>query len=273
MKRTINPFRLRLPALALAVGAALAGVAGAQPVDAILKDFVPTGDYLLEIGGQPAPDAKVYQSERVPAILIVADQLASPTLLLPREGSVQTVSIMKLVERQDGTVDLLADTELTPRGAFQLDGDVVSFGLDGKRVRIKPRPDLLGFHDLDEMLAYSPEYRRGAASYQPDAAIVAALRRQPRPVRVKVYFGSWCPHCKHYLPFVLKVAEQLRGSDVDFQFYGLPRGFGDEPAAKKDAVHAVPTAIVYVSGKEAGRIAGDDWNHPERSLRQIVAGS
>jgi hypothetical protein len=33
----------------------------------------------------------------------------------------------------------------------------------------------------------------------------------------------------------------------------------------------VPTGIVYVNGKEAGRIVTNDWSSPELSLDKILA--
>jgi hypothetical protein len=32
----------------------------------------------------------------------------------------------------------------------------------------------------------------------------------------------------------------------------------------------VPTGIVYVGGKEVGRIEGGEWSKPEQALREIV---
>jgi len=216
--------------------------------------------------------AEIYLSERVPAYLIVADPLASPTLLLPREGAVRTVSFMKLLKR-GGTIDVLADAELASEGRFQLQGETIGFTVGGTKAALKPRPHLLGSQDLAGMLDYSPEYRRTAAAYSPDAKAVSALKSVSKPVRVRVYFGSWCSFCKQYVPKLLKVAEELEGSRVDFEFYGLPEGFAGEPMAKRDDVDAVPTGIVYVGGREVGRLRSQDWQYPERSLRQIVLGT
>jgi thiol-disulfide isomerase/thioredoxin len=266
-----TPLRAVLAGLALAMLAA--APAAAQQADAVLRDFQPTGDYLLEVAGQDAPAAEIYQSDRVPAFLIVTAALPSPTLLLPREGSVQTVSIMKLAKRGSGSVDILADAELSLVGRFRLEGEEVLFAVDGRQVKLKPRPYLLGSQSVGAMLDYSPEYRRRAGAYRPDSTALAALDGHAQPVRVLVYFGSWCSFCKQYVPLLLKVAEELEGSRVAFEFYGLPRtGFNDDPRAQRDDVHAVPTGIVFVGGREAGRIEGAEWQRPEQALRRIVSG-
>jgi thiol-disulfide isomerase/thioredoxin len=250
--------------------------AGAEvPADAVLRDFEPTGDYMLEVDGQTAEGAEIYRSDRVPAYLLVTGRIPAPTLLLPRSGSVETVSLMKLARRADGSVDILADAELEPAGRFTIDeeGEQIRFDVGGSAVVLKPRPYLLGLQELDAMLGYSPDYSRAAASYQPDAGTVAALNARSQPVRVRVYFGSWCPHCKQMVPFVLKVAEELEASPIDFEFYGLPKPFTGEPAAEADDISAVPTAVVWVGGREVGRIEGGDWRHPETALARILNGA
>lgn len=261
---------LRRVVVALAA-VAVAVPAAAQGADAVLRDFQLTGDWVIEVGGKPAKNAEIYFSQRVPGYLIVAPELASPTLLLPRERTVNTVSFMKLAKR-GGAIDVLADAEVTPVGRMVPEGEAARFSVDGKTFVMKPRPHLLGSNDLAGMLGYSPEYRRKAAAYKPDAAALAALKAAKQPVKVRVYFGSWCPYCSQHVPHLLRVAEELRGSRVSFEFYGLPQGpaFATDPAAKRDDVHGVPTGIVYVGGREAGRIEGGEWVKPEQTLREIV---
>lgn len=268
-------FRTTAPraAAVLALALVLAVPAAAQQADAVLREFKPSGDYIVAIGGEDAPKAELYQSEIVPGFLLIANQLSAPVLVLPRERSVQTVSFMKLLKRDNGFIDVLADAELTPLGPFQVRDDEVAFAVDGQQVVLKQRPFLLGRQGLDDMLGYSPDYRRRAAAYTPDRSVVAAIKAADKPVKVRVYFGSWCGFCKEYVPKMLSVAQQLEGSGVAFEFYGLPQGFGDEPAAKRDEVDSVPTGIVYVGGREVGRLQARDWVDPEGSLQKLVSGS
>jgi thiol-disulfide isomerase/thioredoxin len=262
-------------AAALALALAVSPPADAQdvPADAVLRDFEPTGDYVLESGGQSQP-AEIFFSDRVPAYLILSSQVPSPTLLLPRSGSVETVSIMKLARRGDGSVDILADAELAPAGRFTIGagGEEISFALSDRRFALVPKPYLLGLQDSQAMLDYSADYQRSAAAYRPDSAVVAGLRAQAKLVRVRVYFGSWCPFCKRYLPYMVKVAETLAGSRIQFEFYGLPKPFDGEPQAEADKVRGVPTGVVWVDGREAGRIEGGAWQTPEASLAMILNG-
>lgn len=247
--------------------------ATAQEADLVLRDFEPTGDFVLEVDGEVAKGAEIYKSDRVAALLLVTSKLPAPTLLQPRVGSIETVSLMKLARRDDGSIDILADAELTPAGRFELDGEVVRFTIGDKQAALKPRPWLLGLQPAEKLLDDKPEYERDAAAYQPDGTALTSLRQATKDVRVRVYFGSWCPACSRSVPPLLKVAEELAGSDIDFEFYGLPRPFDGEPAAEADDVHGVPTGIVYVDGKEAGRLyGGPAWRFPELTLNDIVQG-
>ena len=272
--------RIRPPAAAAAVVAAAAAIlaclpAAAQaPADAILRDFVPTGDFVLEVDGQKAEGAEIYKTDRVAAILVVTSKLPSPVLLQPRSGTIETVSLMSLARRSGGSIDVLADAELASAGRFSLDGDDVAFTVGGKRAVLKPKPYLLGLQGAEDLLEDKPEYSRGASEYRPYEPSVAALRAIERPVRVRVYFGSWCPACANWVPPLLKVVEQLEGSNVRFEFYGLPQGFEGEPAAEADDVHGVPTGIVWVGGKEVGRLSNaEGWRIPESTLVEILDGS
>jgi thiol-disulfide isomerase/thioredoxin len=268
--------RARRLAASLALLLAFAGVSGAvaqgAPSDAVLRDFQPIGDYVLWVEGKEVPAAKIYQTELAPAILVMSSALPAPVLLMPREGSVSTVHIMKVAKQSDGSIDLLADAVLAPQGRFQAVDDEVGFTVAGKAAKLKTRPPLLGLKNAAALKAYSPTYGRGAQEYRPNGQTIASLKKMGRPVKVQVFFGSWCSFCKHYVPYVLKVEEALKGSKVQFEYFGLPRDL-KAPEAQRLKVKAVPTGIVYVNGKEAGRISGDGWKAPEAALAKIISGA
>lgn len=267
------------PALAALLLAALAQTlaslaAQGVPSDAVFKDFHRIGDYILVVEGKEVPAAEIYQTERVPAFLIIASALPSPVLLTPQTGAVETVNLMKVVKKKDGTVDLLADATLAPQGRFtvQGNGDEVSFTVNGRKAKLKSKPPLLGLKGAGDLRAYSPSYGEGARAYRPDSQVIAALRKAGRPVTVRVYFGSWCSFCKRYLPNLLRVEDELKGSRIKFEYFGLPKDMND-PEAKRLAIKGVPTGVVYVNGKEAGRITGNAWSAPETTLSTILTGA
>ncbi|MFY9824946.1 MAG: thioredoxin family protein [Thermoanaerobaculia bacterium] len=241
------------------------------PSDSVLRGFQPTGEYTLIVDGVPIPGAEIYQNDQIPAMLILTSALPAPVILTPRSGKAETVNLMKVSKQKDGSVDLLADAVLAPLGQFTTEGENVSFSYQGKKVRLNPRPALLGVKSNADLKGYLPDYVRNARSYTPNAAAVADLKKLGTPVTVRVFFGSWCPHCRQHVPLLLKVEDQVQNPKLRFEYYGLPRDFKD-PEAKKAGINSVPIGIVFVNGKEAGRITGEGWNSPEVLLDRIVNG-
>jgi thiol-disulfide isomerase/thioredoxin len=262
--------RFRLASSALALLAALP-VAGQEiPADPVFSGFVPIGDYVLTVNGAPT-DADLYRSDKAgSALLIVSDAFAGPLLVSPRQRTVQSMDRAKVALRDDGSADILSDASFASQGSFRVEGDEVAFAVAGRQVRLEQKPDLVGWHEAAALLAHSPEYGYLKGQYTPSPPMVRALREVGQPIEVKIYFGSWCPYCKQMLPRLLKVAEQLDGSRIDFRFYGLPKGFGDEPEAKRLGITGVPTAVVLRGGRELGRIEGADWKIPELALKNLV---
>jgi thiol-disulfide isomerase/thioredoxin len=266
MKHRIVPallFAVALPALAQAP----------QPaVDGVLKDFGRTGEYLLMVNGKPAPAYEIYKNEALPAYLILSPALPSAVLLTPRTMAVETVPVAKIVRQKEGTVGLAADAALKPQGQFKLEGDKVVFTSDGRKGSLGPNPPLLGLQKAPALNNHSPEYVVSARGYKPNPQMLAALKKRAKPVKVKVFFGSWCPHCREHLPYLMRVEQELKGAPIQFEYYGLPQRFTNDPEAKKYRVDGVPTGIVFVDGKEVGRISRADWESPETRLNSILNG-
>jgi thiol-disulfide isomerase/thioredoxin len=242
----------------------------AQDVDPTLHDFRPNGDYVLTVKGQAVPGDILY-SEHAGAMLILSSAFPSPVLLKQRAGTVETVSVMKVMKKADGTVDLLSGAVLAPQGQINLSGENVTFTADGKEGELRPKPPLLGLRSVWEVTAHNPEYKVGANNYTPNPQAISSLRKEARPVTVRVFYGSWCPHCRQMVPHAVKDEQQLKGSKINFEYFGVPQRFGTDPEAKRLGINAVPTGIVYISGKEIGRIESSAWESPESALVQILA--
>jgi thiol-disulfide isomerase/thioredoxin len=261
-------------ALALLLCVALPVVATAQDtaLDNVLRDFERSGAYLLVVDGKPVTDAEIYENGTIPAVLVLSSAIPTPVVLRAGRKSIEAVSVLKVAKQSDGTVALHADAELMPIGQFKLVGASPTFTYGNHRVALDVKPPLLGLHKAAKLAQEDPHYARKAAEYQPNAAAIAALQSQPTPVTVKVFFGSWCPICKQKVPDLLAVEGALAGSNVTFEYLGLP----EPPATWKDPevlrlkVAAVPTAIVLVDGKAVGRLVNQDWNAPEVELARIV---
>jgi len=256
-----------------AVALAAAPLGAQMAADAVFQGLQPTGDFIFELGGEEVENAEIFHSERAVAYLIIAPALRSPLLVSPRTGAVESVQLMKISRQADGSVDLLADASFGRVGPFRIDGESVVFEIDGETAKLKPRPWLLGEQSTESVKSSNPDYARRAAGYKLNQAAIEALQTEERDVRVRVFFGSWCPFCKQHVPFIVRVAEELSDSNITFDYYGLPRPFDGDVEAKRADVHSVPTGIVYVDGKEVGRLNGRDWQSPEAALNRLLRGA
>jgi thiol-disulfide isomerase/thioredoxin len=270
--------QMRSVALALLAAALLALPAAVHaqgvPSDGVLRDFEPSSEYMLLLNGKQV-GAEIYQNDKIPAFLVLSSSLSSPVMLTPRTGSVQTVNLMKVSKQKDGSVDLLADAVLAAAGTFQMDGENVKFTVEGKTLSLSPKPALTGLHSSADLLKSLPEYVRNSQGYTPNAAAVAALRKNGKPVTVHVVFGSWCPHCRQHVPMMLRAENEIKNPKIKFEYYGInkpPDGWKD-PEVKRLGVKGIPTAVVYVNGVQAGRIEGTAWSAPEVELNKILNGS
>ena len=235
-----------------------------------MNGFLATGDYLLELDGQMIDGASVYRSATAQAVLIVADELPAPVLIRPRFRSVEKVSLLKMNQKPDGSIDLLPNPTYAAEPGFTVDGSDVVFEVEGTEARLKPKPALAGFQPASAIYEHSPEYEQRASYYTPEASVVDELRQQSKSVRVQIFFGTWCPACGQMVPRILKVAEQTRGSKIEFAFYGLEREFSGDSEAKRLGIRSVPTGVIWVDGKEVGRLTGNDWRSPERALKELI---
>lgn len=270
-----DPFRSALTAAALAVTLAaspLAPPAAAQLQQPTYRGFQLNSTFDLVVGGETVRDAEIYSTSSPPAILIMSPRLPAPVLVVPGGGRVETVNLMKLAKRPDGSIDLLPQPTLAPQGRFRPDGQAVEFQVEGAAVRLEPKPPLLGTKEASDLKEYSALYVKRAAAYSPDEAVLRQLKEEPEAVRVRVFFGSWCPMCQRTVPNAVRLSDELVGSQVRFEFYGLPQGFKGEPEATRFNITGVPTGIVFVDGREAGRIEGNAWLQPERRIREILDG-
>jgi len=258
--------------LALLVATTLPAAGRAQAADALFRGFEPSGDWLLVVDGRELPQARIYDSTRAQALLLLTSEFESPVLVDRAGRSVATLDLLKVAERRDGTIDLLADAVLAPAGTLEVRQNEGVFRLAGKSVAIRPGPWKLGPQNGPALLDSNAGYRWRASHFSPDAGAMARLAADAKGVRVLTFFGTWCPHCRENLPHLLAVERQLGGSGPRFDYYGLPSPFTGEPEAARWQVSGVPTAVVLIDGKEVGRIPASGWAHPESALVDLVGG-
>lgn len=241
-----------------------------KPLHTVFNGFLPSETYVVEVNGVRSADAQILVAERLPAVLIVAPELASAVMLTPRTGMAQSLSAESVAHLPDGTVALLSDVTLESEGRFRVLGRDVSFSVGEDAVVLKEKPWLLGLQDVAAMESYSPGYRERAREYAPFDQTIEELRSFPADVRVRVYFGSWCPFCSMFVPRIMKVARELEESRIAVDFYGLPQPATEDPITMELGIEAVPTAILTLGGEEIGRINGNMWQSPESALKVLL---
>lgn len=254
---------------ALLLGALLAGLATPLAAEPILLE--PDGDFLLVLDGRTQREAEVFSSVEAVLYLVVAGELESPLVISPRTHKVESVDPASVVHQDDGTAEL-QDGERGEIGDFHLDGTKVVWTLaDGREAKLVERPWLLG-RQAGRALKENPAWARKARLYEPSAAHLEILRSLDlKNIRVKTFFGSWCPHCKEIVPRILRVADELQGTGIRFEYYGLPRSFVTDPEAVRLGIEAVPTMLILTDGKETARLPGTELTSPEVGLKSVLA--
>ena len=267
-----GPGRLGPKVSASALLLLIAAVSWGQPASGAGMSGFEEVAFELALQGRVVSDARVLQSQQSGALLVMTSELVAPVLIRLRERTVETVNLMKVSENGDGTIDLLPEATLAPQGSYQLNADQtgVTFSVEGRSAEIREKPPLLGDQDPEGLSAYDPSYGRSAEAYTPSMPIVERLGRIQGDVQVVVYFGTWCPFCKQMIPRMMRVARELSDSGIDFQFYGLPRSITGDPKARQADIEGVPTGLVFVDGKEVGRIQGNSWKVPELALNNLL---
>jgi thiol-disulfide isomerase/thioredoxin len=236
----------------------------------VLYDFRPAEQYVLEVAGAPSPEAQILLAERLPGFLIMAPELDAAVVILPRTGMAQSVAPESVKRQPDGSFALLASATLVNEGRFQVSGREVSFSVAGTAVTLKEKPYLLGLQTVPALEDYSSGYLQREHEYSPYTSVLEELRTFPNEVRVRVFFGSWCTYCAQFVPRMMRVARELRGSKIQIEFYGLPNPATQDPVVNELQIDGVPTGLLYVDGEEVGRIRGNMWQSPETALKVLL---
>lgn len=275
--RAVAPRALLLLAmLALPAAPALAVPPPTAPPTAppapAAQTFLPTGEYVLVVDGKPAPDARLYVAASGDAYLVLSARLPAPVLLDVPARRVSTLAAAPAPDPAGtaGAVVLGAAATATPQGTFQVEGDTPAFTVAGVHARLADAPPLLGEQTAAALRRHDPGYARRATAYQPVPSAMAHLASVTSPVRLRVYFGSWCPICAQSVPRLLKVLDGLQKAPYTVELYGLPREKSADPEPARMNLQGLPTAIVYRHGQEVGRITGGQWRQPELALQAIL---
>jgi thiol-disulfide isomerase/thioredoxin len=127
------------------------------------------------------------------------------------------------------------------------------------------KEDLVGPTSREAILEHSPAWQASVAAYQPQPGALDKLRALGREVRIEVYFGSWCSDSEAHVPAYFKVLDLLDTPLIQTAYIGLPEAKEKRaPYSQGKEIEKLPTFVVIVDGREAGRIV----ETPERSVEE-----
>ncbi|MGZ5513518.1 MAG: thioredoxin family protein [Candidatus Aminicenantales bacterium] len=131
--------------------------------------------------------------------------------------------------------------------------------------------DLEGPTSREAILEHTPAWQDLVAAYQPKPKALDKLRGLVREVRIEVYFGSWCPDSMAHVSAFFKILDLADTPLLQPVYFGIPEA-KDKRAAYyegKDIVK-LPTFLVIVDGREAGRIVETPKKSVEEDLVRIL---
>lgn len=128
--------------------------------------------------------------------------------------------------------------------------------------------DRSGLEEGEFGLAFQEYYR----SYKPEKEVVAQLRKLRREVEILIVLGTWCSDTRKQVPRFFKILDQMKFGNENLKMICVDRDkeAGVEDFVKLD-IQRVPTFIVYVKGREAGRIIEKPYNTLERDLLMFLS--
>jgi hypothetical protein len=132
--------------------------------------------------------------------------------------------------------------------------------------------DLAGPTTREAILEIRPSWRDLVASYQPDAQALDKLRGLAREVRIEVFFGTWCPDSMAHVSALFKILDLADTPLLQPRYVAIP-----EDKAKRAPylggrtdITKLPTFIILVDGREAGRIVETPKKSVEADLVKIL---
>ncbi len=258
--------------------ATLALVAAAAAPAAVAQDaprFLLSGHYQLKLNDKPAADARFYQvTGGVAKLIVVSTELGQPVLVTAGEKTAMPFDAGRLtpVPGDADSVTLAPSAGAAPSSPITIDGMKLKFAIGTNKVQVEPRDPLVGLVTPEQMLEFSPEYRRLAAAYKPGKGDLRLLETLRTDTEVDIFFGSWCPHCEQTMPRLLRVLSELKSPRLHIRFHAVPTKIDEDPVARQWKVNAVPTGFVKYAGERTAKIEGPNWERPESTLAALLFG-
>lgn len=131
--------------------------------------------------------------------------------------------------------------------------------------------ELVGALTRETLFEKNPEWQAVAAAYQPKPDCVEKLRASALEVKVEIYLGTWCSDSKAHVSEYFKVMEMADTPLIQTACTGIPED-KDKRASfyRGKDITKLPTFLVFIDGREAGRIVETPDKSVEEDLVRIL---
>ena len=247
-----------------------AASAAVAPADTSV--WKPAGSYELTVTNGPGEGGHVYLSRDYKRLLVVPDRADLAWILNLGTHDAWALPVAG-VEFSDRGAKLKDVSGQKSRGSFQEKGADILWQEGKTSYVISPEPPMLGEHPIAEILQHKKEYAIDARDYTPDPAIIAKLHAVKAPHDIVVFFGTWCPSCRHWLPRFLKSIQAADNPNLRVRYIAVDANFTQPPdLIEKYNVHMTPSFIILKDGVETGRIKGHPGDSMESDLLKLCGG-
>jgi len=233
-------------------------------------------DFCVEVDGKYPQDARFFTApdSRGKHMIDIPSQSVSYLIDMPAR---KAVMIPRANVKPDGDGVVKVDTNVASNAAsyaLSIEGPVLRFQANNAQVRVLKvldRSPVVGEVGLDALLADRIEYREGMKKYTPDAVAMDSIKAWKKPLEIEAYFATWCPHCKMYMPKVLRVLKDANNPNIKVTLVGVPKNFGAEKGPwEGKALQGIPVIIVKSEGREVTRLGTHEGAVPEVELAGIM---
>jgi hypothetical protein len=131
--------------------------------------------------------------------------------------------------------------------------------------------EIVGSVSRETILEKCPAWIDLMAAYQPAPEALDKLRGLGREVVIEVYFGSWCSDSMAHVSAFFKILDLADTPLLRAEYFGIPEAKDKRaPYDRGRKIVKLPTFVVVVDGREAGRIVETPKRSVEEDLVRIL---
>ena len=132
-------------------------------------------------------------------------------------------------------------------------------------------PELVGNFTKEEIYNKLPLWEELSALYTPNPDSIDRLKTIDFPLKIDIYLGTWCRDSEAHVSEYFRIIEMVDNPFISTDLTGIPSNNAARgPFIQGKDIQRVPTFIVYIDGKEIGRIIESPKKSLEDDLVEII---